>query len=219
MILVFVDKQTSRLRYIFNQLFCVNLGIDIEFTSSIEGFVSCGGMKMSYTDKPLGSELHFSCHRLLFEEDISYVEVLVEDYEGVPCFFHVGRLSAFPYDIFAASFYLLSRYEEYLPHQKDKHYRFLSSQSTPVKNGFAHLPIIDIWLDKVRKILENSFKCTFSKSTFSHQSVVNVDLAYAYLHRSVVRTIGGWLADLVNLNFNRIYESILCRLRLRSDPL
>jgi hypothetical protein len=29
-----------------------------------------------------------------------------------------------PFDIFAASFYLLSRYEEYLPHEKDQYGRY-----------------------------------------------------------------------------------------------
>ncbi len=218
MILIFINKQTSRLKYIFTQLLCNYLSIDIKFTSSIEEFVSYKGMKMSYTNRPLGSELHFSCHKLLFEEDISYLDISVKEYEGIPCFFYVGQLSAFPYDIFAASFYLLSRYEEYLPHQRDEHYRFLSKESIAVKNNFIHLPIVDIWLDKIRKILEDRFEYIFRKQEFSYLSIINVDVAYSYICKGIVRTTGGIFVDLIKLDFSKIYERILCELQLKKDP-
>src|SRR5204863_517356 len=41
----------------------------------------------------------------------------------------------YPFDIFAASFYLLSRYEEYLPHQKDIYGRYAHQNSLAFKEN------------------------------------------------------------------------------------
>ena len=43
-------------------------------------------------------------------------EVVLGD--NIPTFFNTANEGAYPFDIFAASFYLISRYEEYLPHLK-----------------------------------------------------------------------------------------------------
>ncbi len=42
----------------------------------------------------------------------------------------------FPFDIFAASFYLLSRYEEYLPHEKDMYGRYAHTNSLAFREHF-----------------------------------------------------------------------------------
>ena len=72
----------------------------------------------------------------MFQQGISDLDINVQDWDGVKCFFAMGNKSVLPYDIFAASFYLISRYEEYLPHVKDEYGRFTAEESLAYKNGF-----------------------------------------------------------------------------------
>ena len=118
MLLVYTHKITPRVSYIFKHVFENMLELVVSFTSSIEVFVAHSGPKMSYTKKPLGDEFFIASHSLLFERGILNHEPSVQDWEGIPAFFKTTNENSVPYDIFAASFYLLSRYEELTPHIK-----------------------------------------------------------------------------------------------------
>ena len=118
MLLVYSHKITPRLTYIFRQVFIRILELPLYFTSSIEKFVSHSGPKLSYTHQALGNEFFIASHELLFQQGIQEIPIEVSNWSGIPAFFKVAKSSKMPYDIFAASFYLISRYEEYLPHIK-----------------------------------------------------------------------------------------------------
>lgn len=93
--------------------------MDIGFTVKVEEFIRHDGPKITYTKQPLQNEFFIRSHPLLFEQGINEREIQVADWDGLPCFFPAGADSSLPYDIFASSFYLLTRYEEYLPHTTD----------------------------------------------------------------------------------------------------
>ena len=57
---------------------------------------------------------------------------------------------------FAASFYLISRYEEYLPHEKDMYGRYAHENSLAYKERFLQLPLINIW-HRIGKIVKQKF--------------------------------------------------------------
>ena len=143
MILVYSHKITPRLTYIFRQIFIRILELPVNFTSTIEKFVSHSGPKISYTHQPLGKEFFIASHDLLFQQGIQEVEVEVSNWSGTPAFFKLSKDSQLPFDIFAASFYLMSRYEEFLPHIKDELGSFLPHQSLAAKNNFSKFPKIE----------------------------------------------------------------------------
>src|SRR5690606_37181669 len=124
MLLVYTHKITPRLKYIFKQICTRILGIPDDFTTTVEDFIAHDSLKMSYTRQSLGNEIFVRSHDLLFEQGISDLDIKVSDWEETKCFFANSDQSALPFDIFSASFYLLSRYEEYLPHVKDEFGRF-----------------------------------------------------------------------------------------------
>ena len=137
MLLVYTHKITPRITYIFKHICTRVLGVTVSFTSKVEDFVAHDGPKLSYTNKQLGNELHISAVELLFEQGVMDVDIQIYDWEGVPCFFASKNAeAALPYDIFGAAFYMLSRYEEYLPHVKDVLGRFPASESIAYKNKF-----------------------------------------------------------------------------------
>ena len=81
---------------------------------------------------------------LLFENKITEQSIECFEVNGNKAFFKTE--GDFPFDIFAASFYLFSRYEEYLPHQKDMYGRYAHENSLAFKESFLDQPLINIWL-------------------------------------------------------------------------
>ena len=158
MILVYTHQITPRLSYVFNILFKHFLSYDIRLTVHLDEFISFDGMKISYTKKPLGNELFFSSHSILFEKGILDQSIHVKSWNGKKIFFEQTESSALPFDVFAASFYLLSRYEECLPHIKDRFHRFPAKESLAYKNDFLKVPIIEYWLKDLVEIIDRNEK-------------------------------------------------------------
>ncbi len=204
------------MRHIFTKM----LLIDISITTKVEDFIAHKGPKITYTKQPLQSEFFVKSHELLFEQGISDVEINVQDWNGVPCFFPTTEKCALPFDIFAASFYLLSRYEEYLPHVKDEHGRFPASESLAYQNRFLELPVVDIWVLKLKKALQERFpEIEFPKRTYQQTSIMDIASAFAYKKKGFIRTLGGTLIDLTSLKLGRVLDRYLVLLGFRKDPL
>ena len=59
-----------------------------------------------------------------------------------------------PIDIFASSFFMLTRWEEYINPIKDKHGRFPGKESTAYKNNFLDRPIVNEYVEMLWNMLE-----------------------------------------------------------------
>ncbi|RLK06670.1 polysaccharide deacetylase family protein [Tenacibaculum discolor] len=219
MILIYTHKVTPRVRYIFKHIFTRILQVQIDFTGKVEEFVAYNGPKFSYTNVPLGKEFFVQSNELLFQQGIKDVEVVIQKWDEIPCFFSNVEASEIPFDIFAASFFLVSRYEEYLPHIKDKHGRFTASESIAYKNGFLEKPLVDIWSYKFLETLKQKFP-DFENTTrkFEYISTIDVDNAYAYKYKSFIRTIGGFLKDASQFKVFTIWDRFAVLFNIKKDP-
>ena len=219
MLLVYTHKITPRLRYTFKQICTRILGIPVSFTTTVEDFIAHDSLKMSYSRQPLGKEFFVRSQELLFEQGLSDVETKVSDWEETKCFFPNGEQSALPFDIFAASFYLLSRYEEYLPHVKDEFGRFTAEESLAYNNGFLREPVVDIWAFKFRKALEAQFpEFLFPERHYKITPVIDVPSAYSYKLKGIMRTIGGTFSDLFRIRLTNIYKRYSVIFGFQHDP-
>lgn len=219
MLLVYTHKITPRLRYVFKQICARILGIPVHFTTTIEEFIAHDSLKMSYTRQPLGKELFVRSHELLFEQGLNDIEIHVQDWEDTKCFFTTNEKSSLPYDIFAASFYLLCRYEEYLPHVKDEYGRFTASESLAYKSGFLNQPVVDIWAYKFKAVLQEVFKdFDFPEKSYSIQPIIDVPMAYYFKQKGFLRSIGGTVNDLIRLKIKRFYHRYLILAGFKRDP-
>jgi len=219
MLLVYTHKVTPRLTYTFKHFFTRILQVQVEFTSKIEKFVAHNGLKITYTKQPLGNEFFIKSDNLLFEQGINDVEIKVGYWQDVPCFFMHKQEANIPFDIFAATFYLLSRYEEYLPHVKDTFGRFSAEESLAFKHKFLEKPLIDIWAYKFRDLLqEKDIDFEFKSRKFEYLSTIDVDLAYCFKHKGIIRTIGGFAKDIFKLNIKDIWLRSMVTLGFRKDP-
>jgi len=219
LILIYTHKITPRVRYIFRHILSRILLIPVSFTSKIEEFVAHDGPKISYTKMPLGKEFFIKSNELLFEQGVNDLEISMQKWDDIPCFFATNARSAIPFDIFAASFYLITRYEEYLPHVKDHHGRYTATQSLAFKYRFLEKPVVDIWAFKLLKILQEKFpNYGYKKRTYKFISTIDVDNAFAYKHKNLIRTFGGFFKDLIQLKLGEVWSRLVVLLNFKNDP-
>ena len=219
MLLIYSHKITPRLTYVMRHLFTRILGIDISFTTKVEDFIKHTGAKITYTKQALQNEFFVRSNDLLFEQGINDLQITVRNWEGVPCFFSADERSNVPFDIFSASFYLLSRYEEYLPHMKDIHGRFSPKDSLAYMNSFLHLPVVDIWAYKLLGLLQERFP-ELERKTRDYQftSLIDVTASHSYAHRGFVRSLAGLFYDLGSFKFRRVAERVKVWFYPENDP-
>ncbi|WP_339917000.1 polysaccharide deacetylase family protein [Yeosuana marina] len=219
MLLVYTHKITPRLKYVFKHICTRILGVEVSFTTTIEEFIGHDSIKMSYTKQQLGNEFFIKSHDILYEQGLSDIEINVHDWDNTKCFFLNGDKSHIPYDIFAASFYLLSRYEEYLPHVNDEFGRFSATESIAFKYGFLNQPVVDIWAYKFRdKLQEQYSKYKFPQRTYSISPIIDVPSAYNFRMKGLLRTFGGTLKDLSMLKLKSLYDRYMVIFGFKHDP-
>ncbi|WP_299670697.1 polysaccharide deacetylase family protein [uncultured Polaribacter sp.] len=219
MILVYTHKITPRVRYIFKHILTRTLLIPVGFTTKVDEFVAHNGPKLTYTKTPLGTEFFIKSNNLLFEQGVNDLEMNIQKWDSIPCFFATGNKSAIPFDIFAASFYLISRYEEYLPHVKDTHARYTAAQSLAFKNGFLEKPVVDIWAYKLLASLKERFpNYEYKTRTYNYISTIDIDNAFAYKYKNFVRSCGGFLNDIFKFRLLNIWNRLAVLLNIKKDP-
>ena len=85
---------------------------------------------------------------------------------------------------------MLSRYEEYLPHRKDEHGRYLSEQSIIVQHEWTATPKVEEWIDLLWEWLRAKFENLERKSsTFEAKVTVDVDQLFALKAKGLVRSM------------------------------
>ena len=219
MLLVFAQQISPRMSYVFKHICTRILGIPVTFTSAIDIFIGHQGPKISYGNIALGNELFFQSQGILEEHGVESQEINVRPWDDTKGFFAVSNQSTLPFDIFAASFYLLSRYEEYLPHVKDAMGRYPSKESLAFKSQFLQSPVIDIWAQKLKEVFLASFpEMTFQRKEIKNQLFIQAEQPFKYKTKGFLRSFFSYSVDLFGLQFKEIFNRTRVILGMRRDP-
>jgi hypothetical protein len=194
MVLIYSHTTSPRLQYTCNFIFAALLGVDFSITIDSEAFKNHEGVSINYSDLAIKQDgFKINPISLLFEEHIQLHAIDCFEVNGNKAFFKIAD-SDIPFDIFAATFFLLSRYEEYLPHTLDMYGRFAHENSLAFKEGFLQLPLVNIWIKNFATKLTARFPSfTFRLSPFSFLPTYDIDIAYSYRHKGLLRNIGGFI--------------------------
>ncbi len=219
MLLVFAQQISPRMSYVFKHICTRILGVEVTFTSSIDAFIGRQGPKASYGSIALGNELFFQSQGILEQHGVESQEITVKPWDDTVGFFAVSSQSALPFDVFAASFYLLSRYEEYLPHVKDTIGRYPSKESLAFKNQFLQSPVVDIWAQKLKLVLEAAFpEMIFQKKVSSTNLFIQAEQPFKYKTKGFLRSFFNYSVDLFGLRFKELFNRTRVILSMRRDP-
>ncbi len=133
---------------------------------------------------------------LLSETDIRPREIQVSEWKGLPVFFEVDSGSDLPFDIFAASFYLVGRYEEYTDKDPDESGCFRASSSLAFRHGFLGRPVVDLWARELARALLGKFQTlAFRRNEFKSILTFDIGLPYSSPGRTLLDSLGGLLRD------------------------
>lgn len=219
MLLIYTHQITSRLNYTAKHVFGKILGIEISLTTDVSEFVKHQGPKISYTKHQLGSEFYIKSHDLLFEQGINDHSIKPFEWNQMPCIFQTTDQSKLPFDFLAASFYLLSRYEEYLPHVKDEHGRFPGYESIAFDSGFLKRPMVDVWAYAFLKLLIKEFPdLKRIKRSYSFKPLIDVSSSHKYKYKGFIRGFTGVVIDFFGLKFAKVFKRIIVVFGIKKDP-
>lgn len=216
--LIFSHSLTPRLQYITDFL-SEYFGLPFKLISDEDRFSrAADGCKINYSYRRIDEkEIFIHSHVLLFESSIRPVKIECFQKNGYKVFFKTEGDIGF--DLLAAIFYLLTRYEEYLPHQKDIFGRYAHENSIAFKEGFLHLPLVNIWLEDFKKVLlgkDSTLK--FKTSGFSFLPTYDIDIAWSFRNKGFQRNFGGSLKLFFNGKFSKMVNRVRVARGRRQDP-
>lgn len=218
-LLVLVNSVNPRLQYAFQLLLRDTVGVEFQLITNINEFENQPGPKFCYTDHAFNTTLRFTPHRLLFEKGIHEQNVNVFEWDGTLAMFGTHHHSAWPFDPFAASFYLASRYEEYMPHLRDAHDRFEAESSLAFQKNFLTKPLINIWAVKLRMLLKQHFpQLQFQERKYRFISTLDIDNAWAFRQKGIMRTAGAFARAFAKLDFAEVIFRAKALAGIKKDP-
>ena len=219
MLLIYTPQITSRHKYIFELFFNEIYKINFEITNDIQGFQEFEGVKLNYSNKKIDQELFIESYGLLEEKGINQQEINVKFENEIPTFFQAQSDGTMSFDVFSASFYLVSRYEEYLPFVKDVHQRFQAENALAYKYDFLQKPVINIWAKiLIERIKQQYPNLEIVAPEYKFISTIDIDNAFFYLEKGFVRSFAGFLRSIFALDFSGAKQRIAVLLGKEQDP-
>lgn len=185
---IYAEKDVPRLRYIASLILGDILGLAWEITTDKRKLGKYP--VINYSDETIAGAFRISPSSLLFEKGIKSREIAVTEWKSLPVFFQGKQESDFPFDIFAASFYLVTRYEEYLEFTPDEYGRFKASDSLAFRNGFLGIPVVDLWVREMSKAMIKKLPMlTYRRNEFRTLITVDSDEPFENRGSSLFRSI------------------------------
>ncbi|MEA3491300.1 MAG: polysaccharide deacetylase family protein [Campylobacterota bacterium] len=125
-------------------------------------------------------------------------------------------------DIFAASFFMLTRWEEYVNKNRDMHDRFPATESLAYKQGFLDRPIVNEYVEELKvMLLELDDSLVFKEREY--ELFLTHDVDKLYMWKSWKQVLQVALGDIVKrksfgLAMERVAEYFLIKREKIKDP-
>ena len=196
-ILLFTEKITNRINYIFDFILCDFSGIDYKMTTDFNEFLQSNLPKINFSNHFLDNEINFNVDEILLEIDIN------------------KNINYYTLNEIGKCFYWLSRYEEYISPKDlfDEHNRFLGSDLDYSQ------PIVDLICIEIQvKIKEKYPELNFKQRNFKQINTHDVDYTWKYLHHSPKIKFGSLFKKLVKGNFKEFQNQIKILNHKEKDP-
>jgi hypothetical protein len=197
-ITIFSERTSPRLLYVLDWLFDDRLGLKYRLTrDATEACTICYGRQKA-------DALHIPDAGLLWEQEINKHEITTGEWKGIPTLY--AKQGSVPFDILSAIFFLLSRYEEYYKFEADKHNRYPATESILYKLNCLQRPIVDEWVEAFRVMLNREYYISVFPKDFSYQPTYDIDIAWSYKNKGLMRNAGGFVKSMMSGNTEAIAE-------------
>jgi len=218
MLYIYTKEVTKRLEYTLDFIFNGVLKINYELTTDIESCMLSQQAFINYSEKACGKSIHIPCNGLLSRTGTEALTLSVGLWDNLPILFDDFK-GDIPFDLFSATFYLITRYEEYNSVHLDKHNRFDYKASIAWQNNFLTRPIVDEWILKFKDILLHYFPhLQIRTPEFKCISTIDVDHVYRFLGKSKIYMMAKVAAHIFKAEFTEARKIANVLLYRENDP-
>lgn len=219
-LLIYTAVINARTNYIFNLIVGDLLGVSYKLTTDLSLFQNHIGPRLNYSSTFVEGTLCVVPAVLLAEKGINSHKIGYTDFQGYKAPFAVyNKISAMPFDVFSAAFYMVSRYEEYLPFIRDDHGRFTPQSSIAEQKGFMQVPVVNRWALALGNLLKDYFpELQIETKPYTYLPTIDIDSAWAYKNKGFIRSVGGFLKSLVKGDFEDVRSRFRVMTGLSEDP-
>lgn len=192
------------------------MGLDYRLTTDADQFSASSQPKINYSAREEAPALTIRPHSILTDYGLKdYPIEVLADNQFKKIFFRTTGADI-PFDLFGAAFWLLTRYEEYLPHKTDPFNRFHYKSSLAYQYDFIDQPLVNLWLYELKKLLADKFpSLEFRPRSYSFLSSIDIDNAFKYKYKGFVRTLAGFISD---RSFRKMKQRFSIAFNNRRDP-
>jgi len=218
---IYAKQRSPRLDYTLEVLFGRIAGIDFQLFTNPGLYLHQAGPKLNYsTERLCPEEIFIPAGDLLYNREIIPQALTLGQFEDLPFSFPIDIAQQdYPFDLFSFCFFLLSRYEEYLPFDADELGRFPAEQSLAFEADFLHRPLVDEWGMHLRELLiAKNPDCSFQRSRYQFTATYDIDLSWAFLERSWARILGASLRSIIKGKWETLFLQWSVLLGQTTDP-
>jgi hypothetical protein len=218
-LLILADRVTPRLRYIVQLIFGELLGVKAVVTTNHSAFTAHLGPRLTYRKQPMPGIPGVVPAGFLERTDIVEIDPGFGYHRDEVVLFPVPGHPALPLDVFSAAFYLVSRYEEYLPFIPDGHGRFPAINSVAHRMGFLNRPLVNIWVNWLAEYVQQGNPgLTWNRPSYRFVSTVDIDNSFAYRGKGWFRVAGGLAQDVLRGRVQNARHRLRVLLQQEQDP-
>lgn len=217
---IFIEKRTPRLLYTLRFVFEDVFNMSWRYFCDQDEFLSEEPvLKINYSRHDLEDCFRIAPHGLLSETDLFEQNIKMSQWNDLPVFFGSPNKADIPFDPLAATFYCISRFEEYLPFVADEHGRFPAEQSLAFSQDFLKRPLVNEWWTAIFEIWKEAHpNLAGAKPSFKFISTVDVDNSYAFRGKGPARVLSALARDVYqmdNYTLSKRWDTLFKR---KQDP-
>lgn len=219
MIQIVTNTQSNRLRYTLDFIFNEVLGVTYVLMDELENCDKTKGPVILYNDSDVNTpHIKMFPQGLLDQSDITdCTEVMYKLTEKILATLQKGE--TINEDIFSLIFFIISRYEEYLPHQADQLGRYQAKNSLSYQLQILDRAIVDESILNLKNTISEKYpNYVFpNKKKFAIHSTIDIDQVWAYAHKGF-RNVAGGIKDLINGNLFSFQRRLSSFNNYKNDP-
>ncbi len=215
MIWLCAEHITPRLKYIAHYVFDTFFSTSYRITGCNEQAVNFDGIKIYYGNQPKNGFFNIPATSGIIGEQHSRTVKPVHTVKNNKHYLFAHNHGGFDmdFDVFGAVFFMISRYEEY-----GYRYNFNHTLSLAFKHGFLDKPVVNIWLDELKNQINTRFNAQLKTPAYKHLSTIDIDNAYAYKNKSLMRHTLSTARSILRKDFTDITTRIKVLSGKQQDP-
>lgn len=216
-LLVYTEEVSDRLDYIVSLLFHDLLGLQPELTDNRNVYEHSALPGINYSSDTKLRGIHIQPQGLLNQLDINPIQASRgQDYHGIPTLLLNKETS---FDLLSSSFFMVSRYEEYLPYKEDAHRRFPSEESCLKQLDLLKRPLVNEWALALFDELKKQFPDIQAQvRDFEYLSTIDIDQAWKFKNKGLIRNVGGFVRDILKGEWSEVAERLRVFSGIQTDP-